>query len=251
MVTTALRTSRARGKPAAVPLLKRGALAGLGGGAAMAGFLLLAGEPSIRKALAIEAAQHGGEEAEEMFSRPVQVVGGVTAAILYGVFIGTIFAVAFAVSRRRARLASDFRLALGLGVVGFLALVLVPGLKYPANPPAVGDPETIGERTAAYLTLVAASLLLAGLAWRAWTHLRDRGVPEEARAAAVAGGWCAAVGLAFLLWPPTPDAVSVPAQLLWRFRMASMGGALLSWLTTASLFGWLTARSARHRCSTL
>ncbi|CAM5296869.1 Membrane protein OS=Streptomyces microflavus OX=1919 GN=Smic_74880 PE=4 SV=1 [Streptomyces microflavus] len=38
---------------------------------------------------------------------------------------------------------------------------IVPFLKYPANPPAVGNPDTIGKRTTLFFLMVALSLLLA------------------------------------------------------------------------------------------
>ena len=42
-----------------------------------------------------------------------------------------------------------------------LTVYIVPFLKYPANPPAVGNPDTIGERTALFFLMVALSVLLA------------------------------------------------------------------------------------------
>ena len=54
----------------------------------------------------------------------------------------------------------------------FLAIAVVPGLKYPANPPAVGDPETIGHRTALYFVMLAISIaaistsVVCALRWR-------------------------------------------------------------------------------------
>ena len=42
-----------------------------------------------------------------------------------------------------------------------LAVYLVPFLKYPANPPAVGDPDTLGKRTTLYFLMMLLSVLLA------------------------------------------------------------------------------------------
>src|SRR5258706_14679841 len=101
MSTAALETGRDRDRTDIGGLRNRGVFAGGVGGAAMAGFLLAAGEPSIRRALALESRQHHAEHVEQMFSRGVQVLGGVCAAMLYGVLLGAIFAVAFAVVRHR------------------------------------------------------------------------------------------------------------------------------------------------------
>lgn len=223
--------------------LRRGVLAGLAGGAAMAAFLLLVGERSIRQALAIEAARSRGEPSVEEFTRGTQLAGGVVAALLYGLFIGAVFAVVFAAVRHRSRLRDDFARALALSAVGFGTLVLVPALKYPANPPAVGDPATVGRRTVAYLTLVGLSVVASFATWRASRYLRGRGVPDHLRLPALALGYLALVGAAYLAWPANPDRVSVPAQLIWRFRLAALGGTAALWAVLGVVFGWVCLRA--------
>jgi hypothetical protein len=47
---------------------------------------------------------------------------------------------------------------------GFLGVYLLPFFKYPANPPAIGHDFTIVTRGHLYLTMVAGSLILLGLA---------------------------------------------------------------------------------------
>jgi putative cobalt transporter subunit CbtA len=224
--------------------LRRGALAGLAGGAAMAVFLLAVGERSIRQALAIEAARSQGEPGLEEFSRGTQLAGGVAAALLYGLFIGAVFAVVFAAVRHRSRLGDDFARSLGLAAIGFATLVLVPALKYPANPPAVGDPDTVNQRTVAYLTLVGLSVVASLAAWRLSRYLRAQGLADHQRLPLVGLGYVALVGIAFLAWPANPDAITVPAQLIWRFRLAALGGAATLWAVMAVVFGWASLRSA-------
>jgi hypothetical protein len=226
-------------------IIGRGLLAGLAGGAAMAAFLLLVGERSIRDALALEA-RHDGGHGDEMFSRGVQVTGGVMAALIYGVLLGAVFAVVHTATRP-AGATNAFHRSLGLGAVGYVTVVLVPALKYPANPPGVGDPDTVGLRTASYLTLLGASILLAILARALWIRLRDRGVSEEVRVIVVGGAWLVAIGFALAIWPTNPDDVSVPAQLLWRFRLAALGGAFVLWTVLAVSFGWMSRDHTRGR----
>lgn len=228
-----------------ITCLRNGALAGLAGGSAMAVALHLLGEPSIRRALDIEAARSAAEEGVEMYSRGAQLAGGSLALLLYGAVAGAIFGVVFAAVRHRSRLRTDFERALGLGAVAFGVLVLVPALKYPANPPAVGDPATVGQRTVAYLTLVAISCVVAVGAWRGSRYLRVRGLSDPARISVVVVGYVAAVALAYGLWPGNPDAVDVPATLIWRFRLAAIGGAAALWSVLAFTFGWLCIRSPR------
>lgn len=211
----------------------------------MAVALHLLGEPSIRHALDIEAERSTTKEGVEMYSRGTQLAGGSLALLLYGLVVGAIFGVVFAAVRHRSRLRTDFERALGLGAVAFGVLVLVPALKYPANPPAVGDPATVGQRTVAYLTLIAISCVVAVGAWRGSRYLRVRGSSDPERISVVVAGYVAAVALAYVLWPGNPDAVDVPATLIWRFRVAAIGGAAALWSVLAFTFGWLCIRSPR------
>ena len=229
--------------------LGRGVVAGLAGGAAMAAFLLAVGEQSIREALAIEAARETGEPGVEMFSRDTQLLGGAIAAVLYGVLAGAVFGVVFAAVRHRSRLRDDFSRSLGLAAVAFATLVLVPFLKYPANPPAVGDPATVGPRTVAYLTLLAASIVISVAAWRAARWLRAEGFEDHLRLPLVAVGYAALVAAAYVVWPANPDTIDVPATLIWRFRLASLGGAAALWSVLAVVFGWACLRAAPARSS--
>ena len=111
-----------------------------------------------------------------------------------------------------------------IAVGGFVVFWLVPFLKYPANPPAVGDPATIGLRTAAYLAMAVASLAACLVAVAAARQLEARGVPAHLRQILVVGGYLLVVAIAFVLLPANPDAVEAPADLLWSFRLASAGG---------------------------
>jgi hypothetical protein len=40
-----------------------------------------------------------------------------------------------------------------LATLSYVALILVPQLKYPASPPSVSEPDTIGARTALYFSI--------------------------------------------------------------------------------------------------
>lgn len=232
-------------------VLRRGVIAGAAGGAAMAGFLLVVGERSIRQALAIEAARAQDEPSVEVFSRGVQLFGGVLAALIFGAAVGAIFGIVFAATRRHSRLSDDFSRALAVGGVGFVTLVLVPALKYPANPPAVGDPGTINQRTAAYLTFMAASVLLSLLTWRTARWLRSQGLQFEERLPVLGVLYAAVVGVALVVWPANPDEVTAPATLIWQFRLASLGGAMALWAVLSVVFGWMSLAAQRRRAAEL
>ncbi len=132
--------------------------------------------------------------------------------------------------RRRRRPDEDpWRAALWLGGAATLAWVLFPLVLAPANPPTVGDPDTITARTLAYLGAVAGGLAVAWLASRLVRALpagHARWQPVVAVVVPVA------LGLA-VLWlvlpaPATPPE-GFPADLLWRFRLASVATQLTLW----------------------
>lgn len=129
---------------------------------------------------------------------------------------------------------------MALAAVGFMALSLVPALKYPANPPGVGDPTTVGRRTVLYLSLLTWSLLSTWCWWRLWARLRAW--PEHRRVAATTALYAVLVGAAFVLLPGSPDVVDAPATLVWRFRIASLGGAAVFW----AVLGWVLGCLARR-----
>src|SRR4051794_29994344 len=129
-------------------------------------------EPSIQAAIDYEGGRDAAqqlldkaaglpvaEDGEETFSRGLQGSIGVGVGLVaFGVALGGLFAVAYVLLVRRVRAVSPRALALLLAGGGFLGVFLVPFLKYPANPPAVGHDETIGARTLLYLAMVVVSV---------------------------------------------------------------------------------------------
>ena len=216
-------------------LVRDGALAGLAGGLALALVLLVLGEDSIGRAVALEPG--GGDET---FSRGVQTVGGVLAALVWGTALGVVLAVVYAGARRRLDTRSDWRAAAALAALAFVTVNLVPLLKYPPNPPGVGDADSVGRRTALYLLLLVWSGLAAAAAWSAGRRLGARAtLPEHLRVPAVVGLYVAVVAVGLAALPGSPDAVAAPAALVWRFRLASLAGTAAFWAVCGVVFGWL------------
>ncbi len=127
-------------------LLWRGMLAGVIAGLLTTCFGMLAAEPAVDRAIAFEsaAAQAAGKPEEpEIVSRAVQRSAGLlTAAIVYGAGLGGLFALAFALANGRIGALEPRAVAATLAVAGFLAVALIPALKYPpksARDRAAGD----------------------------------------------------------------------------------------------------------------
>jgi predicted cobalt transporter CbtA len=218
-------------------LLLRGMVTGLVAGLLAFGFAEIFGEPQVDSAIAFEAKmdQANGEATEpELVSRHVQS----TIGLLTGVF-------AYA-SGRVGRIGPRGLAAL-LALAGFLAIVAVPGLKYPANPPSVGSHDTIGFRTEMFFLMIVISIAAMVLAVNIGRRLHGRYGTWTA-ALTAAATFVAAVAVAQYLLPDideVPD--QFPAVVLWRFRMAALGIQLVMWTSLGLLFGWLTERSLQRR----
>ncbi|MGA4841705.1 CbtA family protein [Streptomyces sp. G45] len=231
-------------------LLGRGLAAGGLGGLAAGLFSLLLAEPLMDRAIrAEEARSHEHEPAggavqhhEELFSRSTQHAGLVIALVVAGLAIGVLFAVAYAVVHRRDPRAHPWPRALACCAAAFCAVSLFPALRYPANPPGVGDSGTVGDRQEMWLGAVAVSVLGMFLVWQVYVRLAHRPLPVRQGAAAVT-----AVAVLALLWalPDNPDPVPVSPTLLWDFRMLSLASHVLLWAVFAAVFGGLGLRALR------
>ena len=223
--------------------LRRGMAAGLLAGLLAGLFAFLVGEPILDRAIAIEEMSSGAHH--EVFSRSTQKAGLFFATGLFGVTVGGVFGISYAFFRERLAAGSDLKRSIYLAGAIFSGAFLIPFLKYPANPPSIGDPSTIRERTAAYFTLVALSLLAMLLAWLAARALKSRGMDALRRRLLVGAGLIVAVGVLLLVLPSAPSTQGFPSGLLWAFRFSSFGTQMVFWAGLGLLFGLLCERANR------
>ncbi|MFI9079786.1 CbtA family protein [Streptomyces sioyaensis] len=223
-------------------LLVRGMLAGLAAGvlALLVAFLL--GEPQVDAAIAFEDA-HRHEHEMEVVGRGLQSTAGLaTGVLVYGVALGGIAALAFCFALGRIGRFGARATAVLLSGAALLAVYLVPFLKYPANPPSVGDPDTIGTRTTLYFLMMLLSVLLAVAA----TILGRRLAPTLGNwNATVAAGaaFAVAVGLAYAFLPAVNEVpADFSATLLWQFRLSAIAIQLVLWTAFGLVFGHLAER---------
>ena len=221
--------------------LRRGMAAGLLAGLLAGLFAFFVGESMLDRAMALEEASHH----EEIFSRSTQKAGLFFATGLFGVTEGGMFGLCYALFRERLAARGDLRRSITLAGAVFTGAFLIPFLKYPASPPSVGDPATIRERTAAYFTLVALSLLAMLLSWLAARTLKARGVGAAKRRLMVGAGLVVFVGVLFSVLPAAPSTHGFPSGLLWAFRLSSFGTQLVFWAGLGVLFGVLCERANR------
>lgn len=246
-------------------IISRALAVGLVAGVLLALYTWIVVEPTIDEAIALEEAlaaaeadaghddghghSHGDEDA--LFSRPAQVRGGMAATVIYSLALAGIFGTLVAAVRHRFPHLGDLGRCTTLAAIAFGAVALIPGIKYPANPPAVGDPDTVDERTVQYVVLIVVAIALAVGLVRVSGWLRHR-VDEATRLVAVTVATVVAYGLALIVLPGTPDAIDpvVPAELVWDFRVRSIGGLALTWAALGLGLGFALDRLAADAAAT-
>jgi predicted cobalt transporter CbtA len=246
-------------------LLVRGMLAGLIAGVLAFGFASAFGEPSVNAAIGLEEpAGHGhahshspeagadaapaDEAEEELVPRGVQSTVGLLAGVLvYGVAVGGLLSLAFAFAQGRLGNLRPRVTALLLTGGAFTVVFLVPFLKYPANPPAVGQAGTIGSRTELYFGFVAVSLLVGILATVFGRKLADRFGAWTGFLLAAAG-YVVVIGVVAWLMPVVDEVpATFPASTLWSFRTASVGTQVTLWLALGLAFGAFAEKSLTRK----
>ena len=232
-------------------MLWRGMLVGILAAMMATLFAQAVAEPQIDRAIGVEQAHQAhhmdgamaGDQDEELVSRATQKGAGLfTALALYGAAVGGIFSLVFAYGYGRMGRMGPRSFALLLAGLAFILIVVVPGIKYPQTPPAVGKHETVGIRTAAYFAMIALSIGAAVIAGKVLTALCRSMRGFDAGLLAI-GAFVVMVALGQCVLPTVDEVpADFPATLLWNFRVASIGTQLLLWSTIGIGFGWAAER---------
>jgi hypothetical protein len=226
-------------------ILKASVVAGLIAGAIVSGFHTLLIEPVIERAIALEEhlSQTRGEvHAEPVVDRPTQRWGLVLGFMLYGAIWGVLLGLLiYLMQGWRPTTWTIVRYGFVLAALLGWSVAVFPFLKYPANPPGVGETESVGYRQALYFGFIGLSVLGTALAVGLF-HLLNRptGAPSRGRV-----GWLVAAAFYFIYavviyaaLPANPDPIETPADLIWIFRIISFVGLMLFWVILAAIFGW-------------
>lgn len=224
--------------------LIRGLAAGLVAGLLAFVVAFAFGEPYVEDAIALEEAaaaqapadEHPADHADEEeagteISRDNQKSWGLlTGTLAVGTALGGLVSLAVAaVVGRLGNLSARGSTAL-VALLGFIAVALVPFMKYPATPPAVGSGETIGGRTASYFALQLVSVLAAIAMLVLANKLRAR-FDGWTAATIAAGGYLVIVGVTAFLLPTVNEVGDFPADTLWYFRRSSLVVLATLWAT--------------------
>jgi len=234
-------------------LLIRGMLAGIFAAILVTLFARAFAEPQVDLAIAYEAAhEHAGHAMgaapePELVSRDTQKgLGLLTAATLYGAAVGGIFSLVFAATYGRIGTIGPRSLALLLALGAFVAIALVPALKYPPNPPAVGLHETVGFRTATYFAMIGFSLIALIISVKI-----SRGISVQTGAfngfLAGAGSYIVLIALCQYALPPINEVpADFPAVVLWNFRVSAIALQAILWSVIGIAFGAMAGKVLRR-----
>ncbi|MER7935949.1 MULTISPECIES: CbtA family protein [unclassified Streptomyces] len=263
-------------------LILRGILAGAVAGLLAFVFARIFAEPQIAKAIDYESGRDAAQAAldkaagltpeaagPDIFSRTIQANVGIgVGMVFFGMAMGALFAVAYVICLGRVGKLRARNLALLVALGGFLGMYFVPFVKYPANPPSIGHPDTIKDRGNLYLLMVLCSVLfLVGAVWLG-KRLQDRFGNWNATLLA-GGAYVVAIGIVMALLPslgelsvnvqqyghhatetplPLTDPKGAivypgfPADVLFSFRFYSVAAQALLWATVGLAFGPMAER---------
>lgn len=222
-------------------------LSGVIAGVILAGVNYFVAEPFIDQAIGIEVDNSiaSGEvvDFDELSSYRVwQKEGTFAAGAFLGLTYGAILGIVYVISRKYLPSSDDRKKALILAAIMCLSLYVVPFIKYPANPPAVGDPETIGLRDSLYTSYQLASGLIALGVSILMYKLRRIGYIKYVIPVIYLG----LVASIYAIFPANPDEITAPMDLVNAFRAVTFGTMVMFYLVLGTLFGIMWNKFKPH-----
>ncbi|MDH3618602.1 MAG: CbtA family protein [Nitrosopumilus sp.] len=222
-------------------VLVSGALAGLVWGSAN----LVLVEPYLDEAIGIENQNlfASGEEDDTLEFwieyegyRAWQKSGQLLAGVILGTSIGALFGIVFSLSRNSIPGDNNIKKALVLAGIMWFTIYFIPFLKYPANPPTVGESETVVLRAVLYISFIA----ISGFAAVGFYKLSKLFKGNKKLVALI--GYAVFISAVFVVMPENPDEVTAPMDLVNGFRFMSVLAVSTYWIAVGLILGILWNR---------
>ena len=197
-------------------------------------------EPYLDEAIGIENQNlfvSGEEEDTPQFwieydaYRDWQKGGQIFAGVILGVSIGSLFGIVYALSRDSLPGNHDVKKTMILAGLMWFSIYLIPFLKYPANPPTVGDGETVVLRSILYLVFIA----ISGLSVVGFYKLSQK--LEKNKKLLAVMGYGIFISVVFVIMPENPDEITAPEDLVNEFRIMSALGVTSFWVSIGIILG--------------
>lgn len=222
-------------------------MSGVIAGLILAGVNYYVAEPFIDQAIGIEVDNSiaSGEvvDFDELSTyRMWQKEGTFAAGAFLGLTYGAILGIVYVISRKYLPSSDDRKKALILAAIMCLSLYVVPFIKYPANPPAVGDPETIGLRDSLYTSYQLASGLIALGVTILMYKLRRISYIKYI----IPVFYLGLVASIYAIFPANPDEITAPVDLVNAFRAVTFGTMVMFYLVLGAIFGIMWNKFKPH-----
>ena len=208
-------------------ILKAGVVTGLVAGTAMGGLLLLFLTPIILEAETYEVQI---PDSHPLIPRNIVHFWTFTGAVMLGILYSIIFTFVYTMVQHSIPVKNTQFKGLILALNGFLVAVLVPSLYLPPNPPGIETSLSVMTRQSIFLVIIIAGILASIAFWMIYSRLSRKYNPMSGL---LIGGFVfvAIISTAFLLVPSNSNIPSIPSDLLWKYRVESLGAMFAFWAT--------------------
>jgi len=129
------------------------------------------------------------------------------------------------------------------GIMWFTMFV-IPFLKYPANPPTVGDPETVVLRSILYLSFIT----ISGFGAVGFYKLSQKF--QNKRKLVPIIGYGIFISVVFFVMPENPDEITAPIDWVNEFRIMSFLGVTSFWVSIGVILGFFWNRFSPNKETT-
>lgn len=160
-----------------------------------------------------------------------QKSGQVLAGVILGLAMGSLFGIVFALSRNSLPGKNIVTKAVFLSGLMWFTLYLIPFLKYPANPPTVGEADTVVLRMILYVSFIIISGIGVIVFYKLFTKLNK----NKKYFALI--GYAGLMSIAFIMMPDNPDEITAPMNLVNEFRFVSVLGVSSFWGSVGIILG--------------
>ncbi|MFA4958242.1 MAG: CbtA family protein [Candidatus Methanoperedens sp.] len=207
-------------------ILKAGIFTGLIAGIALGGLLLLFLTPIIMEAEAYEVQI---PDSHPLIPRNIVHFWAFAGAIMLGILYSIIFTFVHTLVQYRIPVKSTEFKGLILALNGFLVAVLVPSLYLPPNPPGIETSLPVMARQSIFLVIIIAGILASIAFWMIYSRLSQKYNPMSGLLIG-AFVFVAIIIAAFSLVPSNSNIPSIPSDLLWKYRVESLGAMFTFWV---------------------
>ena len=145
--------------------------------------------------------------------------------------MGSLFGIVYALSRNSLPGKNDVIKSVILAGIMWLTIYIIPFLKYPANPPTVGDGETVMLRAILYVSFI----VLSGISVVIFYKISGKFQNNKKYFGLI--GYVIFITILFFIMPENPDEITAPMNLVNEFRLMSVLGVSSFWISIGLILG--------------